>query len=99
MEKGQNLVVEDSHRSTAIEIFENYFARAYKRKEGSMTKKRFMKRIENAQKREEFDGNYLDKFTQLFADARKDEKGRVSSEDLIDAIVIMIKREDESQNS
>ena len=64
-----------------------------------MTKKRFMKRIENAQKREEFDENYLDKFTQLFIDAKKDEKGRVSSEDLIDAIVIMIKREDESQNS
>lgn len=99
MEKGQNLVVEDSYRNTAIEIFENYFARAYKRKEGSMTKKRFMKRIENAQKREEFDENYLDKFTQLFIDAKKDEKGRVSSEDLIDAIVIMIKREDESQNS
>ena len=30
--QGQNFVVDDKHRSTAIEIFESYFAKAYARK-------------------------------------------------------------------
>ena len=38
--KGENLVVDDAHRSTAIELFENYFARAYRRKDNApMTRK------------------------------------------------------------
>ena len=60
-----------------------------------MTKKRFMKRIENAKKREMFDDDYVKKFEQLFYDAKKDENGKVSAENLIDAIVIMLKNEDE----
>lgn len=57
------MVMEDSHRNTAIEIFENYFARAYRRKDNApMTKQRFMKRIENAKKREMFDDDYIKKF-------------------------------------
>jgi len=89
---------DDPHRETAIELFENYFARAYKRKDNAaMTKKRFMKRIENAKKREMFDDNYVKKFEQLFYDANKDENGRVSAANLIDAIVIMLKTEDEQE--
>jgi len=38
-----------------------------------MTKKRFMKRIENAKKRENFDEDYVRKFEQLFIDAKKDQ--------------------------
>ena len=61
--KGENLVVDDAHRSTAIELFENYFARAYRRKDNApMTRKRFIKRIENAKRREMFDDNYVKKF-------------------------------------
>ena len=46
-------MVNDVYRDTAIEIFENYFARAYKRKENApMTEKRFVIAIERARKRE-----------------------------------------------
>ena len=72
--KGENLVVDDQHRNTAIELFENYFARAYRRKDNApMTKKRFIKRIENAKRREMFDDDYVKKFEQLFTDAKKDD--------------------------
>ena len=61
--KGANIVMNDQHRNTAIEIFENYFARAYKRKDNApMNRKRFMKRIENARKREMFDDAYVRQF-------------------------------------
>lgn len=94
--KGDNLVIEDPNRETAIELFENYFARAYRRKSNlPMTKKRFMKRIENAKKREMFDDDYVKKFEQLFFDAKKDDSGKVTAESLIDAIVIMLKNEDD----
>ena len=72
--KGENLVVDDAHRNTAIELFENYFARAYRRKDNApMTRKRFIKRIENAKRREMFDDDYVKKFEQLFTDAKKDD--------------------------
>ena len=72
--KGENLVVDDAHRNEAIELFENYFARAYRRKDNApMTRKRFIKRIENAKRREMFDENYVKKFEQLFTDAKKDD--------------------------
>ena len=61
--KGTNVVIDDPHRNTAIELFENYFARAYRRKNNApMSKMRFMKRIENAKKREIFDDDYVKKF-------------------------------------
>ena len=62
-EKGDNLVVNDVYRDTAIEIFENYFARAYKRKENApMTEKRFVRAIERARKRENFEDAYVEQF-------------------------------------
>ena len=61
--KGANVVMDDPHRNTAIELFESYFARAYRRKNNApMSKTRFMKRIENAKKREIFDDDYVKKF-------------------------------------
>jgi len=63
-----------------------------------MTKKRFLKRIENARRREMLDDDYVRKFEQLFNDAKKDDQGRVSAENLIDAIVIMLKTEDELED-
>ena len=59
--KGQNFVINDAHRDTAIEIFESYFARAYKRKENApMTEKRFIRAIERARKRENFEDAYVE---------------------------------------
>ena len=58
--KGANLVIEDSNRNTAIEIFENYFARAYKRRENApMTEKRFMRVIDRVKNRENLDDAYI----------------------------------------
>lgn len=55
--------MEDSHRSAAIEIFESYFARAFKRKDNApMNEKRFMRAIERAKKREHFDDAYVAQF-------------------------------------
>ena len=73
--KGANIVMDDDqHRNTAIELFESYFARAYRRKDNApMTRKRFIKRIENAKRREMFDDDYVKKFEQLFTDAKKDD--------------------------
>ena len=64
-----------------------------------MTKKRFNKRIENARKRGDLEEGYVPKFEQLFMDAKKDEQGKVSSENLIEAIAIMLQKEDMSDDS
>ena len=84
-------MTEDIHRSTAIEIFDNYFARAYKRKNDlPMVEKRYLRALDRAKKKEGLDDDYLQQFKLVFKDARKDSQGRVSSEALIDAIVEMI---------
>lgn len=58
--KGANLVIEDTNRNTAIEIFENYFARAYKRRENApMHEKRFMRVIDRVKNRENLDDAYI----------------------------------------
>ena len=55
--------MEDSHRNTAIDFFENYFARAYKRKDNApMTEKRFVRAIERVKKRENLDDAYIKQF-------------------------------------
>ncbi len=64
-----------------------------------MTKKRFMKRVENAKKRGDLDEDYERKFEQLFNDAKKDEQGKISPENLISAIAVMIEKEDMSDDS
>ena len=104
--QGANLVIEDNHRNTAIEIFESFFARAYKRKDNTpMTYKRFMRSIDRLKKREGFEDAYTDQFRKLFDDAVKDDQDRMSSESLIDAIVVMVEKQDqemkddESENS
>ena len=52
---------EDSHRSTAIEIFDNYFARAFKRKNDlPMVEKRYLRALDRAQKKEGLDDDYLE---------------------------------------
>ena len=86
-----NIIMEDNHRNTAIEFFENYFARAYKRKDNApMNEKRFQRAIERVKKRENLEDEYIKQFQKLFKDAKKDDQNRVSSESLIDAIVVMI---------
>ena len=53
-------MTEDIHRSTAIEIFDNYFARAYKRKNDlPMVEKRFLRALDRAKKKEGLDDDYL----------------------------------------
>ena len=87
-------MIEDSNRNTAIEIFENYFARAYKRRDNApMTEKRFMRVIDRVKNRENLDDAYIAQFRSLFKDAKKDDESRVSAEALIDAIVVMIEKQ------
>ena len=53
-------MVEDSHRNTAIDFFENYFARAYKKRDNApMNEKRFLRSIERVKKRENLDDAYI----------------------------------------
>lgn len=48
------------HRSAAIEIFDNYFARAYKRKDNApMPEKRFLRALDRAKRKDELDEDYL----------------------------------------
>ena len=68
------MVIEDSNRNTAIEIFEDYFARAYKRRENApMHEKRFMRVIDRVKSRENLDDAYIAQFRALFQDAKKDD--------------------------
>ena len=58
--QGANIVVEDSHRNTAIDFFENYFARAYKKRDDApMNEKRFLRSIDRVKKRENLDDAYI----------------------------------------
>ncbi len=59
-----------------------------------MTEKRFIRAIERARKRENFEDAYVEQFKQLFKDAEKDDQGRMTAESLIEAIVVMIKKQD-----
>ena len=92
--RGANMVIEDSNRNTAIELFENYFARAYKRRDNApMHEKRFMRVIDRVKNRENLDDVYIAQFRSLFSDAKKDAEGRLSAEALIDAIVAMLEKQ------
>ena len=58
-----------------------------------MHEKRFMRVIDRVKSRENLDDAYIAQFKALFKDSKKDEQGRVTSEALIDAIVVMIEKQ------
>ena len=54
-----------------------------------------MRSIDRLKKREGFEDAYTDQFRKLYDDAKKDDQSRISAEALIDAIVVMVEKQDE----
>ena len=60
-----------------------------------MTYKQFMKAISrNKRKDKTIDDEFVKQFQEVFADSKKDDQGRMSAEALIDAVVVMIEKQD-----